>query len=81
MRTPDFDVDFWTRIWRAVQRLLGAAVLLAAHAAFDRLIPFVVHRYPMVEYWSSVGLNVAFLAIYSLLLIEMIEVLIWWRRR
>jgi hypothetical protein len=60
MPTPDFDVEFWKRIWKAVQRLLGAAA---------------------VEYWSSVGLNVAFLVIYALLLSEMIEVLIWWRRR
>lgn len=78
---PLWDVEFWQRIWKVIQRLLGALVLLGVHAGFDRLVPFVVHRYPAVEFWSSVGLNVAFLVVYGLLLSEMIEVLIWWKHR
>jgi hypothetical protein len=67
-----WDITFWGKIWRAIQRLLGALLLIGFHCLLEFLLGLVFRRYEWLENFVSIALLVVFLFIYFLLLVDIL---------
>jgi hypothetical protein len=67
-----FDLVFWGKIWKALQRILGALMLFGFHQLAEYLLCLGLKQYPWLQNAVSEILIVAFLIIYFILLVEII---------
>ena len=71
-----WDSHFWRKVWRALQRLLGAGILLLAHKAVEEVLSWAFRQYPTAHHFASVIALVIFLVVYAILLFEALMVFI-----
>lgn len=77
---PYFDPEFWGKIWKAIQRILGALILLGFHQLLEYLLCLLFKKHGWFEGFVSEILLAAFLIIYLILLLDMIFIFIPKRR-
>ena len=62
------DIDFWRKILRAVERAVGAAVLVGIDWLLHKLLSVLLPAWPAAEKFSSIIATAVFLIVYFVLL-------------
>jgi hypothetical protein len=77
-----FDISFWKKIFRALERIAGAALLMGGHWLLDLALRYTLNSLPTVESLIKTGLLVAFIVIYIKLLYDMVCIFVTvpWRK-
>jgi hypothetical protein len=74
-----FDVEFWLKVWRATQRVVGLAFLIVLHTALHRLLELAVFvENPTVQRLASMISMAGFLVVYAAIMFDMIEIFVPW---
>lgn len=73
---PYFDPVFWGKIWKAIQRLLGALILLGFHQLLEFAFSLSFSEYEWLLKIVTEVLLVVFLIIYFALLIDTVFIFI-----
>jgi hypothetical protein len=76
-----WDIPFWTRVWKGLQRLAGGLLLFGGHKILELAMPFIVGKDPAVEYYAGILLKATFLIVYAVLLSDIVHVIVGWERR
>ncbi len=66
------DKPFWNRVWKAIQRILGAFLLFGAHSLLDWLQQLIFKKHVWLENMLSNILLTAFVIVYLILLVEIV---------
>ena len=73
---PYFDQVFWGRIWKAIQLIFGALVLLGFHQLLEYLLCLSFKKHEWLEGIVLEILLGAFLIIYFIIMLNMIFIFI-----
>jgi hypothetical protein len=66
------DKPFWNRVWKAIQRILGAFLLFGAHTLLDWLQQIIFEKHVWLQNMLSNILLTAFVIVYLILLVEVV---------
>ena len=66
------DKPFWTRVWKAIQRIIGAFLLFGAHTLLDWAQQRFLNKQVWLENMLSNILLTAFVIVYLILLFEVV---------